>query len=287
MFMSAFRNSILLHLLLVLLACFYAPAILAQQEDIVLLGTITMKDQQVYAYKLQFKNTAGKISGFSYTDVNGQNETKASIVGSVNAAHTEVNFTETTIISSAGNVDPQNLCYISGMIKLQPGSANVWQGRFTSYTIEKRPWVSGDIILMGGAEILDGLSMPQKLTPAPKPAALPVYRLDAGKSHEVEGQGESAILEIWDDQIVDGDVVTIMQNGESVLNSYTLQKEHRQVTLRLSGNATNRITVSANNNGSQPPNSAMVKLIWGNDEHLINAETEPGKPAYIILRPVK
>jgi major membrane immunogen (membrane-anchored lipoprotein) len=289
---------------LLVLSCCYIPVTIAQQKDIVLLGTISTKDGRVYAYKLQFKDTLGKIKGFSVTDINGADETKTTITGSINAAHTEVNFTETKIVSSKSGWGKNDFCYMDGHITMQGGDYKMWKGSFTGHTADRQACGKGNMILMGGAEILDGLTKMQKETSSDtvaklvsrlkaaiedtvKTAPVQVRRLQPGTTYEVQGNGKNATLDIWDDKIVDGDIVTVTHNGKTILSNYTLQKEHKQLDIALWSDTPDRLTISANNQGSQPPNSAMMKLVSGNEEYLINAETEPGKPVNIILKPVK
>lgn len=300
-----FVNRIVLKGFLVLLSCICCTFITsAQPKETVLIGTLIVKGSKTYAYKLQFNDSLGTIKGFSITDVNGPDQTKATITGTINSRRDEIRFSEGRITATNSNWDKKDFCYLDGFLKLQLGNTNIWKGSFTSRTADNKPWLKGDIMVMGSAALVKELNkvavqsksdtiikfvnrLKEAIADTVKPATPKVRRMLPGSTYEIQGNGKTATLEIWDDKIVDGDRVTITHNGKQVLDNYTLAKEHKQLSIHLWGDASDRITITANNQGAQPPNSAMVKLVSGDEEYLINAETEPGKPVHIILKPLK
>ena len=296
-------NRIVLKGFLIFFSCIcYAFITVAQSKETILIGTLIVKDGKTYAYKLQFKDSLGKIKGFSITDVNGPDQTKATITGTINSGRNEIRFSEGKITASNSSWDKKDCCYLDGFLKLESGKTSIWKGSFTSRTADNKPWVKGDIMVIGSAALVEELNkivvqsrsdtvikfvnrLKEAIADTVKAAPLKVRRMLPGSTYEIQGNGKTAVLEIWDDKIVDGDRVTITHNGKQVLDNYTLAKEHKQLDITLWADAPDRITITANNQGAQPPNSAMVKLVSGEEEYLINAETEPGKPVHIILKP--
>ena len=72
------------------------------------------------------------------------------------------------------------------------------------------------------------------------------------------------LVNIWDDEKIDGDTISINFNGKWVLKDYQLIKEKKTLLLSLKKNQTNEIIFHANNLGKIPPNTAAVKLEYDN-----------------------
>ena len=71
---------------------------------------------------------------------------------------------------------------------------------------------------------------------------------------------KKVILYIWDDDIVDGDVVSLNFNGNWILDHYTLTKERRAVTLILKPGEGNYIILYSNSAGTTGPCTAGVAM---------------------------
>ncbi len=71
---------------------------------------------------------------------------------------------------------------------------------------------------------------------------------------------KKVILYIWDDDIVDGDIVSLNFNGAWVLDHYTLTKEKRAVTLIMKPGEGNYIILYSNSAGTTGPCTAGVAL---------------------------
>jgi len=71
---------------------------------------------------------------------------------------------------------------------------------------------------------------------------------------------KKVILYIWDDDIVDGDIVSLNFNGTWILDHYVLTKEKRAVTLILKPGEGNFIILYSNSAGSTGPCTAGVAL---------------------------
>ena len=72
-------------------------------------------------------------------------------------------------------------------------------------------------------------------------------------------------IQIWDDEMEDGDIVSLNINGNWVLENYTLKKERKtiEVELNLDGNY---LVMYAINEGKNPPNTAAISIIDGGVE---------------------
>ena len=68
------------------------------------------------------------------------------------------------------------------------------------------------------------------------------------------------LINIWDDEKIDGDTISMNFNGKWVLKDYKLIREAKTILLPLKKNQTNEIIFHAENLGEIPPNTAAVKL---------------------------
>ncbi|HET8572793.1 MAG TPA: hypothetical protein VFL76_02870 [Edaphocola sp.] len=95
---------------------------------------------------------------------------------------------------------------------------------------------------------------------------------------------DKIIFEIWDGGEIDGDQVTVAYNGRPVLESYRLTEQKKQLTFDIGGNELNIITITANNEGGNPPNTATIKIMDGSKAYSILAYNKTGKAATIQIR---
>lgn len=72
------------------------------------------------------------------------------------------------------------------------------------------------------------------------------------------------LINIWDDERVDGDTISINFNGKWILKDYHLVKDKKTLLLPLKKNQENEIIFHAENLGMQPPNTAAVQLEYDN-----------------------
>ena len=72
------------------------------------------------------------------------------------------------------------------------------------------------------------------------------------------------MINIWDDEKIDGDTLSINFNGKWVLKKHLLSKEEKTILLPLRENQTNEIIFHAENLGEIPPNTAAVRLEYDN-----------------------
>tara|TARA_Y100001954_G_C15766297_1_gene581930 strand:+ start:235 stop:1536 length:1302 start_codon:yes stop_codon:yes gene_type:complete len=72
------------------------------------------------------------------------------------------------------------------------------------------------------------------------------------------------MINIWDDEKIDGDTLSINFNGKWVLKKHLLSKEEKTILLPLRENQTNEIIFHAENLGEIAPNTAAVRLEYDN-----------------------
>lgn len=96
---------------------------------------------------------------------------------------------------------------------------------------------------------------------------------------------ESTInVEIWDNQIEDGDTITLKLNGKVILSNYRVTKEPKQFKFTLTEDD-NDFIMWADNLGSKPPNTAAFKFTFDGQEKTTILHSDMNSSAVVkILR---
>jgi hypothetical protein len=82
---------------------------------------------------------------------------------------------------------------------------------------------------------------------------------DVVQEAQLEASCRDVKIAVWDAEAVDGDVVSVVVNGEVLLEGYSLAKEKKELPVRLR-RGYNWILLYAVNEGTVPPNSAAVQI---------------------------
>ncbi|MES2848509.1 MAG: hypothetical protein V4685_05605 [Bacteroidota bacterium] len=98
-------------------------------------------------------------------------------------------------------------------------------------------------------------------------------------------QADSVKIVLYDDGEIDGDIVTIFDNGKIVVNKLTLTKAPYQIMLALPiDGAVHTIELMAENEGSIPPNTAYM-LVLADDKRIeIKASSDKLSNAAIVIQ---
>ena len=94
------------------------------------------------------------------------------------------------------------------------------------------------------------------------PLVIQERKIQDQKTFEV--QSRYILVNIWDDEKIDGDTLSVNFNGKWILKNYHLIKEKKTLLLTLKKNQENEIIFHAENLGKQPPNTAAVQLEYDN-----------------------
>ena len=143
------------HLLLIVLslAPYYANA---QQLDTVFIGMATLQDKTTLTYKLKFTDSAGTIKGYSVTDIAGNDETTASISGTINPSKTQIQFKELNITNTKSKGAQSDFCIMQGALKVKKiNGVKVLKGHFEGYLNGSTTLcASGKLILISPKDFL-------------------------------------------------------------------------------------------------------------------------------------
>lgn len=288
---------------LILSTLLYSGLSLAQTSDHIFLGALTVKGAQPYSYRIEFKDSANTFKGFSVTDLQGPDQTRTAIKGNIDPQKKEFSFKETKLITTRSKINRDSFCYIRAKMKMKERKGTtILSGTFTGYMKDGRTSCgSGDIMLVSKDDILDKLmafgpktdtlvklienvdAAATKIEPAPEPQKLGYLSIKPGNATTVNCKGNTATLELWDNNKIDGDVITLMHNETSLLSHLTLTNKKQQFTINLTG-GTERIKLISEHEGSEPPTTARMSCTCGSMIYTIDASSAIGKPVEFIIQ---
>ena len=292
------------HGLLCLLILITGYAAQAQDKYLRMAGTVTTKDGITYSYLLQLTNNNGALNGYSVSDINGANETKTEVTGTLNTKRKELSFTETKLLTtkiSGANIAP---CFLHARLKISSKKGlTVLRGSFEGYLADGKTLCDGDVklTLISKQELLaapekkqDTDTLPAAKPELPKPETVYTYETEIadsktlkalpGKATELYCSSPTITIELWDAKTIDGDIITLQQDGNTVLENYTLTAQHKQLTLSMGDKKTTTLSLIAVSEGSEPMNTARIKIISGDAIYYIDATTTIGKNVTVVLK---
>ncbi len=287
--------------------CLLQPVIsFAQVNNITLTGTLDVGTGESFPYKLVLTESDGRISGYSIT-YKEPNDTKANVTGILDRKRGLLNFRETGIVYSGGFHTRAYMCLIDASLGyVQGGKGNVLSGPITSKEADKTLCTGGMITFGNDAEIQNLLSyhdsydtvitmkkktknqilVKEEVKPVLKEKTADQITITKGVNKTYEWHSDSVIIDVWDGGTEDGDRITLLFNNKTYLAGQILMKKKNQLRLQLSTDKINTITLIADNEGTEPPNTASIMLTDGKISYSILAYNKKGDQAVISLKRV-
>jgi hypothetical protein len=97
-------------------------------------------------------------------------------------------------------------------------------------------------------------------------------------------RADSIVITISDNEIVDGDTITIFHNNEILVSRLFVSSKPYRVVIPLTESApTHEFVLVANNLGSIPPNTALVVIDAGRERYQLKAAADMKKNAVIVF----
>ncbi|AUC78084.1 hypothetical protein CW736_01055 [Nonlabens sp. MB-3u-79] len=245
------------------------------------LGLLKLPDSSLIPYRLDFKETNGMIKGYSYTDLNGQHETKAAIVGRYDDKENLMEFREVDIIYTKSDIKQLDFCnvYFTGNMRRLNGRSEI-EGTFKGYYDDLTSCIDGQLVMTAAEKIqkrtdkfqkrvnrMDRIadSVKQKINMDKMFNRYAKNDLKGGERLNIFWKEEYLKLIIWDDGEVDGDQIDLTINGNKILSAYSPVAKKKELELTLI-DAVNTISLKAVSLGRKPPNTAKIQLMKKNGE---------------------
>ncbi|ANQ50786.1 hypothetical protein MY04_3432 [Flammeovirga sp. MY04] len=91
-------------------------------------------------------------------------------------------------------------------------------------------------------------------------------------------------LAVWDDKTVDGDIVSLFWNGETILEEYELTAKKKKLKIRYEPGKENILILYAHNLGKEPPNTMAIYIKAGKKKRQMSIRSTLGKSGGIRFK---
>jgi hypothetical protein len=267
-------------------------------SDYDFIGTLILKNNALITYRIQFNINNSEISGHSYTDINGRDETMSELKGTYNNKDKIIKLKENNILYTKSKEIEDIFCFINVIAKLKlKNSRQSIQGSFLGLYNNKDTCATGEILLISLKDAFSEIDKISKKisntkridsltkTKFTKEILLNEIQPNTLKKDEILNvfwESDKFILEIWDNGKEDGDLISLTFNDKIVLRKYEVKKAKKIIQLDLK-EGENLIEISANNNGTIFPNTAKAILIDGKKIYTISTSLEAGQSSKINI----
>lgn len=287
-------------------------------------GYLGVKGGETFTYEMELKLISpGKYEGFARTYAEPQKDVKTAVTMYLDQANGKAMLVENNIIHNNGFTSKVLICLLEAELA-HNAKEKTLSGRIVTKMVSGTlPCSDGSLVFTNVQEIdqflreklpLDNAPVTpvattnnpapakpkvddkpkvyiDKRTPPPAAAttttnvATPkVTTITEGKEDAIFWDNAMLKMYIKDDNSVDGDMVTVMYNGEIVLNNYKLTATPKEIALPVGPNELNILSIMATNEGAEPPNTASIQLKDGDKTYDILAHNKVGKVAIIKIK---
>ena len=103
--------------------------------------------------------------------------------------------------------------------------------------------------------------------------------------NQIEVSSKNLILQVWDNNKEDGDIISLKLNGEWILKNFRVKKSKNEIRLSLT-KKDNLLVLHAENLGDQPPNTAAISINDGIkvQELILNSDEDQSEAIRISLK---
>lgn len=109
----------------------------------------------------------------------------------------------------------------------------------------------------------------------------PIYNRQVIIERSLEVTQPKVIIEYWDDEKQDDDIISLIFNDEKIVSDYKLTLRKQELILNVKPGYHNRLVLIAENLGTIPPNTAKVKVTCGKVEEELRLKSDLEKSAAI------
>lgn len=107
-----------------------------------------------------------------------------------------------------------------------------------------------------------------KIIPAPPPATVSLLPKDYGERkinvvRTLTVNTDSIILRVYDNGVVDGDIVSVVYNDKIVIDKLSLKSKALVIKIAVKDRSINKLVFYAHNLGEFPPNTALLEIQYG------------------------
>jgi len=225
-------------------------------------------------YSLSLNRIGQKIEGFSYANIGTEDETKCSIIGSIDTIKELLNLKEVDIVYTKSKLPHQQFCMLAITIKKSnQKKINIYKGTCKGYLYKTQSACATGILTMVDQpiaaektkELLPLMDTPliKKIEENLLPSGLSTNErnqvLFQNNIQTLQCNSSSILLTIQDNNEMDYDKIAIEVNNDMILSNYTLSKQAKQLSIPLKSEHT-LIKICALNEGNSAPNTAFINI---------------------------
>ncbi len=258
-----------------------------------------MQTGETFPYKIVGTETNGLLKGDAYTYAE-PDETRAAIEGTIDKQKRKISFKEVEIISSHDVKTKAFMCLVHARLEMKNSAL---AGPATSKELDNTACTEGVIkfanssevdelfsshdkydmeVSMGNKPVKEADAPPTAPVAEPQPAKLD--KITAGTEKAYDWYSDSVVVEIWDGGTFDGDKVTITFDDATVLKRYTIQKPKKKITIPVTAKGLHYLAIIADEEGSDPPNTASLTITDGDKHYNLLAYNPKGSQSLVQIR---
>lgn len=262
-------------------------------------GAITLKEgiQTVLPYNLKLHEINGVLSGYSITDLGGVNETKNSVFGTYNKKTKKIEFHESEILYTKSTMTRDLFCMIhySGSLK-KLKSDEYLDGDFQGKFKDQSKCMDGTLNLIS-ARLVEKMvkkadkkfknsnkinaETKEKYNPKRIFDSLRTSSLTSNQNLTIFESTSSSSLEVWDNDIEDGDMINIYLNDSLIEKNLVISKAKKTINLNLA-DKNSTLKIVALNMGKSGLNTVSIRYI-GSEVLFLNTRLKTGESASITI----
>ena len=225
-------------------------------------------------YSLSLNRIGQKIEGFSYANIGTEDETKCSIIGTIDTVKEIIYLKEVDIVYIKSKLPYQQFCMLAITLKKsKQKNLTIYKGTCKGYLYKTQSSCAKGILTM--ADLLEATEKIKEIMPLKDTTSINKIvelQLPANLStnetnqalfqndiHKLHCNSSSILLTIQDNNEMDYDKIVIEVNNEVLLTNYTLGKQAKQLSIPLKNEHT-LIKICALNEGNSAPNTAFINI---------------------------
>ncbi|MBK8154325.1 MAG: hypothetical protein IPK61_15690 [Saprospiraceae bacterium] len=288
---------------LIFLISFSFSAVWLNAQDVELTGAILIGRTEASSYSITYQMFGEKIVGYSISDINGPDETKAKIVGKYSKKTKIFQFEETEILFTKSLTPISEFCLmkVNGTLDKKLGKP-FFQGDFTAENKDRQTQSceGGTIIMSTPKAIYEVASkvaknLPSNSIPDSISAKLgeklnelkavdQVKRISTNETVSFKWKSDSIRIQIWDEKLEDGDKVRVLKNNEVWISDLRISNAPQIISVPIEKSSAVDIAISAISEGKYPPCTVKALLLDKNESQLLLVQLKLGETAFIKIK---
>ena len=249
------------------------------------LGTIIVENNQPMSFSLDLIEKDGKVSGYSITNHNTENETKSEVQGVYIKNDKSFQLQETQIIYTKSEAPINSFCYIRMNLKLKNRfTKKRLEGNFYGNFLDSSECAKGKVLLAEKSVIEKKIKKIEKKIEIKleKEEIIETKILKDGDNLTIDWKAKYLTIKIWDSNQEDGDKINLEINSDVILDNYETKNKTKKIKYKLN-KGKNKVTIEARSLGKSPPNTSRIELIDKNKKYPILTQLDLNKSITIYI----